>query len=247
MMYGREVTLPLDIAITDLTLARNNPAAQEELARWRQALILARENALVAQKRQAHYANAHRSERKYNVGDQVMLSTSGLQFEGQSVRTRKLTELYIGPFRIKKVINDNAYELDLPPKYRIHRVINISKLKPYHSGVDQFPHRPTNSSRPPPDSVDDDGTPVFEVESILDHRYRGRSSSRRVEYLIRWKGYPDSEATWEPIENLGGAYQSLTEYNEKHKIELGTITELSVANTSQWIQPPAFLWQRRGA
>lgn len=38
----------------------------------------------------------------------------------------------------------------------------------------------------------------WEVENVLDRRvHRGE-----VQYLIKWKGYPPSRATWEPIDNL---------------------------------------------
>ncbi|XP_031616853.1 heterochromatin protein 1-like [Contarinia nasturtii] len=39
---------------------------------------------------------------------------------------------------------------------------------------------------------------IFEVEKILDKRF----ISGKPHYLIKYKGYPDSENTWEPIENL---------------------------------------------
>jgi len=38
----------------------------------------------------------------------------------------------------------------------------------------------------------------YTVEKILDKRTRGG----KTEYLIKWEGYPDSENTWEPDENL---------------------------------------------
>lgn len=34
----------------------------------------------------------------------------------------------------------------------------------------------------------------FEIERIVDKRYR----NDRMEYLIKWRGYPDTQNTWEP-------------------------------------------------
>ena len=44
----------------------------------------------------------------------------------------------------------------------------------------------------------------YEVEKILRHRKRrGRGSG--LEYLVLWKGFDVSEATWERAENLANA------------------------------------------
>lgn len=42
----------------------------------------------------------------------------------------------------------------------------------------------------------DEGVERYEIERIVDKRARGD----RVEYLIKWRGYPDSQNTWEPGE-----------------------------------------------
>jgi chromobox protein 5 len=36
----------------------------------------------------------------------------------------------------------------------------------------------------------------YEIERIVDKRYRNNG----IEYLIKWRGYPDSQNTWEPGE-----------------------------------------------
>jgi hypothetical protein len=227
--------MPLDLAIAPLTGARNNPAAAEELARWRRALEQAKENTAVAQRRQKKYADRHRRAAKFAVGDRVLLATQNLKLLGEARRTRKFTERYIGPYRVKRVVNDNAYELELPARWRIHPVINVSRLKEYHDGTAAFPDRPTPLTRPPPVAVNEDGEGDWAVERILDHRRQGRR--RTLQYLVHWKGYPQYEATWEPVENLDGALELVTEYNRSRNIDLGTVVELSVAQSSAWRQP----------
>jgi len=177
----------------------------------------------------------HRRPVKFAVGDQVMLATQHLKLLGEARRTRKFTERYLGPYRVKKVVNDNAYELELPARWRIHPVINVSQLKEYHDGTAAFPDRPTPLTRPPPVAVEDNGAPEWEVERILDHRRQGRR--KVLQYLVQWKGYPQYEATWEPLEVLDGALDLVIEYNQSKNIDIGVTVELSVAQSSAWSQP----------
>ena len=50
----------------------------------------------------------------------------------------------------------------------------------------------TNFMKPPPDLVD--GEEEYEVEEILDSRKHGRG--HKVQYLVKWKGYPSSDNQW---------------------------------------------------
>ena len=56
----------------------------------------------------------------------------------------------------------------------------------------------TNYTRPPPDLINDEEE--YEVEQILDSRVRGRN--RKVQYLVKWVGYPDSDNQWLDVEQL---------------------------------------------
>jgi hypothetical protein len=203
--YGQEAVMPLDLAIAPMRPI-NNPAAADRIRRLQEDLTRARQHIEAAQQRQAKYADAHRRPISFSVGESVLLSTEHLRLVGSEGRTPKFTYKYIGPFTIKRVINANAYELDLPPQLRIHPVLNISRLKAYHNGQRLFPSRPPPETRPPPELVMEDGAAVFEVESILAKRGNTRKGT---EYLVNWKGYPLWEATWEPVSSLAQAAQAV--------------------------------------
>ena len=49
-----------------------------------------------------------------------------------------------------------------------------------------------NYLEPPPDLID--GEEEYEVEPILDSQRSGRG--RKLQYLVQWKGYSDTENQW---------------------------------------------------
>lgn len=207
LCYGRHARTPLDAAIAPLS-APDNPAATEARQAWQQALAQARTNTEAAQQRQAHHADQSRRALTFKVGDRVMLSTKHLQLLGDARRTRKLTSPYIGPYAVSRVINGNAYELQLPDTLRIHRTINITALKQYVDGNAAFPHRPPPHARPDAESHDDNGAPSYAVEAIIGKKMR----NRKLHYLVRWAGYPAEEATWEPLRHLAGSAAAIADY-----------------------------------
>jgi len=75
------------------------------------------------------YADKKRAEvDEYKVEDLVMLSTKDLKYQMVGRRTEKLTERFVGPYKIKKIILLNAVELELPSTIKIHSVVNVSRI-----------------------------------------------------------------------------------------------------------------------
>jgi hypothetical protein len=80
------------------------------------------------------------------------------------------------------------YRLELPTQWSIHPVFHIDLLTPYRETITHG----ANYQRPPPDLVDNEEE--YEVETILDSRLFGRR--KRLQYLVKWAGYPDSDNMW---------------------------------------------------
>src|ERR1700755_1629527 len=128
---------------------------------------------------------------QYVPGDQVWLEATNLKIKHQKT---KLNPKRYGPFRITKVISPVAYQLALPPSWGIHDVFHASLLTPYHETDTHGP----NFSRPPPVLIN--GEEEYQVERIISHCLQGRS--KKLHFLIKWEGYPDSDNTWEPAQSV---------------------------------------------
>jgi len=85
-----------------------------------------------AQEDMRKYANKKRSDvDKYKVKDLVMLSTKDLKYQMVERRMEKLTERFIGPYKVKKIVLSNTIELELLSTVKIHLVVNVSRICKY--------------------------------------------------------------------------------------------------------------------
>jgi len=61
----------------------------------------------------------------------MLLSTKDLKYQIKGRQSEKLTERFVGPYQVKRIISTNAIELDLPSTVKIHPVVNVSRVRRY--------------------------------------------------------------------------------------------------------------------
>jgi len=138
-----------------------------------------------------------------------MLSTKDLKYQMVGRRTEKLTERFVGPYRVKKIISSNAVKLELPNTVKIHPVVNVSRVRRYVGQVE-------GQRKEQPAPVIIEGEEEWEVEQILNKRkVRGKDK-----YLVHWKGFTAESDTWEGRENLENAREVIEEFEKEYRRDM---------------------------
>ena len=152
------------------------------------------------------YADRKRAEvDNQKVGDLVMLSTKDLKYQMVGRRTEKLTERFIGPYRIKKIVSLNAVELELPSTIKIHLVVNVSRIQCYVGQVKR-----QKKEQPAPVIIE--GEKEQEVERILNKQW----VRRKDKYLVCQKGFMVESNTWKGRENLKNTKEVIKEFKKEY-------------------------------
>src|SRR6266702_1431775 len=133
----------------------------------------------------------NRRFKPYNKGDQVWVEGTNIK---TLYRSAKLSPKRYGPFKVLEQLSEAVYRLKIPGHWKIHNVFHANLIMPYKETELHGP----NFTHPPPDLIE--GEQEFEVKKILDAQPRGRG--RKMHFLVKWKGYPTSDNSWEPRENL---------------------------------------------
>ena len=158
---------------------------------------------LRAQQIMKHQADVKRRDMEFAVGDLVFLKLQ--PYRQKSVVTKlheKLASRYFGPFEVLERIGKVAYKLSLPPEAKIHPVFHISQLK---KAVGSAPVHPTI-----PAQLTEDMIMVAEPEEILGIRNASIGGAITAEVLVKWKGLPEFEATWEDYASLDTRFLTFT-------------------------------------
>ena len=179
----------------------NVPRAIEFSNDFNQIIKDLKTNLFKAIETQKKYADMKRCKPpEFKVGDKVWLDSSLVIHN----RNKKFKPRKLGPYKIIEKISDISYKLELPQSMKIHPVVHVSSLEPHYE--DEFGRK-----QPPPPPVTIDNEEEYEVEEILDKR----KHYRKIQYLVKWKGYSLSEASWEPESNLN-CPELLKAFNSKN-------------------------------
>jgi len=160
-------------------------AAEKFIERMRKIQEKAKAALGKAQEEMKKFANRkRREEEEYRVGDLVLLSIKDLKWQMKGRRSEKLTEHFVGPYKVKEIILSNTIELELSKSIKIYPVVNISRVQLYKPQVE-------GQKKIPPKLVIIEREEEFKVEKILNKRtIRGKEK-----FLVRWKGYTAEEDT----------------------------------------------------
>ncbi|KAE8708553.1 Detected protein of unknown function [Hibiscus syriacus] len=135
-----------------------------------------------ARKKMKKWADEKRQHREFSVGDLVFVKLLPQQFKALRSVHKGLIRRYEGPFQVL--------------------------AKPYHADKED-PSRGYSHRAPPVVTKSYDK----EVETVFTSRtVRKRGVPPRTEYLIKWRGLPKSEATWELAEDLWQFEEHLKAY-----------------------------------
>jgi hypothetical protein len=131
-----------------------------------------------------------RAYEPFKEGDFVWLDGKNLH---TSHPTQKLAPKWYGPFKVIGVINPVSFWLELPLQWkqkRVHPIFHASLLSPYKETEEHG----VNFPELPPDLIEEEEE--YEVEQVLDLRQHGHG--KKLQYLLKWRGYSQAHNSWEP-------------------------------------------------
>jgi hypothetical protein len=101
----------------------------------------------------------------FSIGESVWLEGTNLKLPANLMN--KLSPRRYGPFKVVAIIFPVAYQIELPPHWKIHNVFHASLLTHYQETEQHGP----NFIELPPDIIE--GKPEWEVKQILKSRLFG--------------------------------------------------------------------------
>lgn len=180
------------------------------------------------QNRMAHYYNKKRLPAPIlKEGDKVYLVRKNILTNRPS---DKLDWKKIGPYRIDKKLSDVNYQIAFPQGTKIHPVFHVSLLEPAPETIPLETDNEVFTAR---------GQALeYQVERIVGHRFDSRNGPK-IEYLVKWEDYEDTDNTWEPQKHLEKeCKEEISRYHELRKKQ-GTTQTTDGPITQYLLKEPA--------
>ena len=111
---------------------------------------------------------------EYKVKDRVLLSTKNLIWQMRNRETKKLMEKFVESYKIKKIISENAVDLELTVSMKIHLVVNMGRIVLYQEQIE-------GQKKILPFLVEINKEKKYEVGKILNRR----DIREKTKYLVR--------------------------------------------------------------
>ena len=125
--YGRELRMGFDIRKKE-----KNEKTEEFVREMKERHKEARVALVRSQEEIKRQADRNKKEaQEYRVGDKVLISTKDFSAELMKRVIKKLTEKFIGPYVVRKIVLENVVELELPASLRVYPVVNVRRLVKY--------------------------------------------------------------------------------------------------------------------
>jgi hypothetical protein len=170
---------------------------------------------LQAQQRMKRFADQKRSERTFQVGDQVYLRLQPyIQTSVAQRSSQKLCFRFFGPYKVLQRIGAVAYKLALPATSQVHPVFHVSQLK---------------KALRPTETVSKECLLLTDNQVVIPGRcvqerviQRGRKLVQQVR--VAWHGLPEEFTTWEELNDLHRRFRTAPAWGHAGSLEGGIVT-----------------------
>ena len=125
--YGKEPRIGFDIRKKG-----KNKKAEEFAKEMKERYEEARAALVRSQEKMKRQVDRSKKEaEEYRVGNKMLISTKDFSIELMKRAIKKLTKKFIGPYMVRKIVSENAVELELLASLRIHPVVNVRRIVKY--------------------------------------------------------------------------------------------------------------------
>jgi hypothetical protein len=190
-LYGHEPNLG---AMPELG-STLHPTVEGVIVERAQQIESLKKHLSAAQLRMKTFADRNRTEKQFQVGDNVLLKLQ--PYAQATVINRpfpKLAYKYFGPYKILDRVGQVSYRLELPEGTKVHNVFHVSQIKEFRPD-----YTPVFRELPKLPLLDSTNTTP---EKILDRRLVKKGNAALPQVLIKWKHLPEDTATWEDWNTL---------------------------------------------